>query len=98
MSQFDSSAKALLLSPSRYPGSEIEHMWKLVCLNQFHDCLPGSAIEIAYDDVHKVIDTSSLDMPSKHRLTSLHLLTVSQTSCGKLYPTSSQSPNSIARK
>ncbi|CAO3682019.1 unnamed protein product [Umbelopsis ramanniana] len=36
-----------------YPGSEIENMWKLVCLNQFHDCLPGSAIEIAYDDVHK---------------------------------------------
>ncbi|KAG2187181.1 hypothetical protein INT44_004853 [Umbelopsis vinacea] len=37
----------------RYPGLEIENMWKLVCLNQFHDCLPGSAIEIAYDDVHK---------------------------------------------
>ncbi|CAM0138727.1 unnamed protein product [Umbelopsis sp. WA50703] len=37
----------------KYPGQEIENMWKLVCLNQFHDCLPGSAIEIAYDDVHK---------------------------------------------
>ncbi|KAI8577611.1 hypothetical protein K450DRAFT_212480 [Umbelopsis ramanniana AG] len=36
-----------------YPALEIENMWKLVCLNQFHDCLPGSAIEIAYDDVHK---------------------------------------------
>ena len=37
-----------------YPAGDIEKMWKLVCLNQFHDCLPGSAIEIAYDDVHKV--------------------------------------------
>jgi len=37
----------------KYPGVEIEGMWKLICLNQFHDCLPGSAIEIAYDDVHK---------------------------------------------
>lgn len=37
-----------------YPVNELDHMWKLLCLNQFHDCLPGSAIGLAYKDVHKV--------------------------------------------
>ena len=38
----------------RYPADDITKIWKLVCLNQFHDCLPGSAIGLAYKDVHKV--------------------------------------------
>lgn len=33
-----------------YPRAEIDRMWKLVLLNQFHDVLPGSSIEIVYDD------------------------------------------------
>ncbi|KAI9257901.1 galactose mutarotase-like domain-containing protein [Sporodiniella umbellata] len=37
----------------KYPSDEINHLWKLLCLNQFHDCLPGSAIKLAYVDVHK---------------------------------------------
>jgi alpha-mannosidase len=37
-----------------YPQNEVTRLWKLICLNQFHDCLPGSAINIAYIDVHKV--------------------------------------------
>ncbi|KAI8885832.1 glycoside hydrolase family 38 protein [Backusella circina FSU 941] len=36
-----------------YPQDEVTRLWKLICLNQFHDCLPGSAINIAYIDVHK---------------------------------------------
>ncbi|KAL4212123.1 glycosyl hydrolases family 38 N-terminal domain-containing protein [Rhizopus microsporus] len=36
-----------------YPSNEITNLWKLLCLNQFHDCLPGSAIKLAYVDVHK---------------------------------------------
>ncbi|KAF7725437.1 Glycoside hydrolase, 38 vacuolar alpha mannosidase [Apophysomyces ossiformis] len=36
-----------------YPASEINKLWELLCLNQFHDCLPGSAIGLAYKDVHK---------------------------------------------
>ncbi|GAA5808553.1 hypothetical protein MFLAVUS_001944 [Mucor flavus] len=36
-----------------YPYEEITRLWKLLCLNQFHDCLPGSAINLAYVDVHK---------------------------------------------
>lgn len=33
------------------PKSELDRLWKLVLLNQFHDCLPGSSIEVVYDDV-----------------------------------------------
>lgn len=33
-----------------YPREELERAWKQVLFNQFHDTLPGSAIESAYDD------------------------------------------------
>ncbi|HEV7741845.1 MAG TPA: glycoside hydrolase family 38 C-terminal domain-containing protein [Pseudolysinimonas sp.] len=33
-----------------YPREELERAWKQVLFNQFHDILPGSAIESAYDD------------------------------------------------
>lgn len=42
---------------SSYPTDDINRLWKLLCLNQFHDCLPGSAINLAYVDVHKVVKT-----------------------------------------
>ncbi|KAK0898065.1 Glycoside hydrolase, 38 vacuolar alpha mannosidase [Friedmanniomyces endolithicus] len=34
----------------RYPKKEIDTMWEGVLLCQFHDCLPGSAIEMCYRD------------------------------------------------
>ena len=55
-------AQAALLSAERwaaavamtdnldYPREELELAWKQVLFNQFHDVLPGSAIESAYDD------------------------------------------------
>jgi alpha-mannosidase len=33
-----------------YPQAEIERLWKLVLLNQFHDILPGSSITAVYQD------------------------------------------------
>ncbi len=33
-----------------YPRADLEGAWKQVLFNQFHDILPGSAIEAAYDD------------------------------------------------
>jgi len=33
-----------------YPRADLERAWKQVLFNQFHDILPGSAIESAYDD------------------------------------------------
>jgi len=35
---------------SKYPEDELDKMWKLLLLNQFHDVLPGSSIKLAYDD------------------------------------------------
>lgn len=34
----------------RYPYDELTHAWKLVLFNQFHDILPGTSIEPAYED------------------------------------------------
>jgi alpha-mannosidase len=34
----------------RYPAAEIERLWKLVLLNQFHDILPGSSVREVYED------------------------------------------------
>lgn len=36
--------------PDPYPRERLEGAWKQVLFNQFHDVLPGSAIEPAYDD------------------------------------------------
>ena len=33
-----------------YPKKDIDMMWENVLLCQFHDCLPGSSIEMCYDD------------------------------------------------
>ena len=34
----------------KYPKKQIDEMWENVLLCQFHDCLPGSSIEMCYDD------------------------------------------------
>ncbi|KAF2187131.1 glycoside hydrolase family 38 protein [Zopfia rhizophila CBS 207.26] len=34
----------------KYPKKDIDDMWEAVLLCQFHDCLPGSSIEMCYDD------------------------------------------------
>ena len=33
-----------------YPRQELERLWKLLLLNQFHDVLPGSSINAVYKD------------------------------------------------
>ncbi|CAL5866146.1 uncharacterized protein PFLUO_LOCUS353 [Penicillium psychrofluorescens] len=38
----------------RYPKHEIDEMWEGVLLCQFHDCLPGSSIEMCYDDSNEL--------------------------------------------
>ncbi|KAJ1881778.1 Glycoside hydrolase, 38 vacuolar alpha mannosidase [Coemansia sp. RSA 486] len=37
-----------------YPSDEFTRLWRLVCLNQFHDVLPGSAINMAYRDSDEI--------------------------------------------
>ncbi|KAI9866465.1 MAG: Glycoside hydrolase, 38 vacuolar alpha mannosidase [Trichoglossum hirsutum] len=38
----------------RYPKSDIDDLWEMILLCQFHDCLPGSSIRMCYDDSDKV--------------------------------------------
>ena len=41
-------------SSYKYPKKDIDDMWENVLLCQFHDCLPGSSIEMCYDDSDQV--------------------------------------------
>jgi alpha-mannosidase len=34
----------------KYPKKDIDDMWENILLCQFHDCLPGSSIRLAYDE------------------------------------------------
>lgn len=45
---------ASIKSGYKYPKREIDFMWEAVLLCQFHDCLPGSSIEMCYDDSDKL--------------------------------------------
>lgn len=38
----------------KYPKADLDDMWENVLLCQFHDCLPGSCIEMCYDDSDEV--------------------------------------------
>lgn len=37
-----------------YPTARIDELWEKVCLNQFHDVLPGSGIEMVYEDARAI--------------------------------------------
>ncbi|KAF2277453.1 uncharacterized protein EI97DRAFT_396215 [Westerdykella ornata] len=41
-------------SSYKYPKKDIDDMWENVLLCQFHDCLPGSSIEMCYDDSDQI--------------------------------------------
>ncbi|KAI8182492.1 Alpha-mannosidase [Colletotrichum sp. SAR 10_86] len=41
----------------KYPKKELDEMWEGVLLCQFHDCLPGTAIGLCYDDSDKIYAT-----------------------------------------
>jgi alpha-mannosidase len=45
---------ASIKSGYKYPKEDIDDMWEAVLLCQFHDCLPGSSIEMCYDDSDEV--------------------------------------------
>ena len=36
-----------------YPRDELDRLWKLLLLQQFHDILPGSSIGLVYDDARR---------------------------------------------
>ncbi len=44
------AAWASLLTGAAYPTEAVAQAWELICLNQFHDILPGSSIGPVYED------------------------------------------------
>lgn len=47
------AAWAALSTDFQYPHDQLTQAWKLLCLNQFHDILPGSSIKEVYEDSEK---------------------------------------------
>lgn len=39
--------------PEGYPQADLERLWKLVLLNQFHDIIPGSSVREVYEDAER---------------------------------------------
>jgi alpha-mannosidase len=48
---------ATLLTDYAYPYEDVAKAWELICLNQFHDILPGSSIGPVYADSEKDYQT-----------------------------------------
>ncbi|RDW86649.1 alpha-mannosidase [Aspergillus mulundensis] len=48
--EFLATIASVTQSGYEYPKKDIDEMWEGVLLCQFHDCLPGSCIEMCYDD------------------------------------------------
>ena len=46
-------AAVAALRGAEYPSAELERLWKVLLLNQFHDILPGSSISEVYTDAHE---------------------------------------------
>jgi alpha-mannosidase len=51
--EFLASLATVLDSDYEYPAATLRHAWELVCLNQFHDIIPGSSIGLVYVDTQK---------------------------------------------
>ena len=47
------AALARQLKGAKYPQKEINRLWEIVLLNQFHDIIPGSSIREVYEDSDK---------------------------------------------
>lgn len=46
--EFVATLASLLDSTYNYPAADLHRAWELVCLNQFHDIIPGSSIAPVY--------------------------------------------------
>lgn len=47
------SSLAMVFKDHEYPHNRLEHAWKVVLFNQFHDILPGSSIADVYADADR---------------------------------------------
>ena len=54
--EFLATMATLKDSHYKYPKQEMDDMWEDILLCQFHDCLPGSSIEMVYRDSDELYD------------------------------------------
>ena len=47
-----------------YPFEELDGLWKKLLINQFHDIIPGSSINLVYQNTHKEYDEIQRDCNS----------------------------------
>lgn len=65
----------------QYPKKEFDEIWENVLLCQFHDCLPGSCIEMCYDDSDKIY-ASNFKLGTKLKEDALSVLGLSTDAMG----------------
>ena len=52
------------LTMESYPSEELDDLWKKLLINQFHDIIPGSSINLVYQNTHKEYDEIQQDCDS----------------------------------
>uniref|UniRef100_A0A670JV73 Mannosidase alpha class 2C member 1 n=1 Tax=Podarcis muralis TaxID=64176 RepID=A0A670JV73_PODMU len=50
-------------SSFQYPSAKLQHLWRLLLLNQFHDVLPGSCIQLVAEDAMRYYSGMNLPWP-----------------------------------
>ncbi len=46
----DTELWASMVTPAEYPADELDELWRILLLHQFHDIIPGSGIHWVYQD------------------------------------------------
>ncbi|MGI8859475.1 MAG: aldo/keto reductase [Rubrobacteraceae bacterium] len=67
-----------------YPGEELERLWKVLLLNQFHDILPGTSISEVYEDTHRELE-EVVNSAKKLRDRALHHLSERDWAGGEVF-------------
>ncbi len=67
------AAWAMLLTDYDYPDEHLTRAWELLCLNQFHDILPGSSIQQVYEESQQHYATIA-DWATSIKTEALHAL------------------------
>ncbi|ODV89866.1 glycoside hydrolase family 38 protein [Tortispora caseinolytica NRRL Y-17796] len=82
--EFFATLASLYVKDYDYPKEKLNHIWKLVLLNQFHDMLPGSAIEMAYDEAYDMYKEAKLTGSDLLRKALIALGLMNDTDLGNL--------------
>lgn len=86
LKQLEQLYTLLYLNGAPYPQRELQTLWQLLLLNQFHDTLPGSAIAAVYEDSAKQF-SQLFEQGGKLLEQALHILTAPKKDYVTIYNT-----------